>query len=74
MLSFRAERAPLDRQAGLLAAAVRRAYDDEEDVVAALTPDTEGIGSGADVTTAPSTAPHATAPSARSDGVGRPTG
>lgn len=45
--------APLDRQLRLLTAAVRRAHDDEEDVVAALTPDTEGIGSGADVTTAP---------------------
>jgi uncharacterized membrane protein len=44
--------APLDRQLRLLTAAVHRAYDDEEDVAAALTPDTEGIGSGADVTTA----------------------
>jgi uncharacterized membrane protein len=44
---------PLDRQLRLLDAAVRRAHDDEEDVLAALTPDTEGIGSGADVTTAP---------------------
>jgi uncharacterized membrane protein len=44
--------APLDRQLRLLTAAVHRAYEDEEDVVAALTPDTEGIGSGADVTTA----------------------
>jgi uncharacterized membrane protein len=43
--------APLDRQLRLLTAAVRRTYDDEEDVVAALTPDTEGIGSGEDVTT-----------------------
>jgi uncharacterized membrane protein len=43
--------APLDRQLRLLTAAVHRAYADEEDVVAALTPDTEGIGSGADVTT-----------------------
>ncbi|WP_029432271.1 DUF2254 domain-containing protein [Blastococcus sp. URHD0036] len=43
--------APLDRQLRLLTAAVHRTYDDEEDVVAALTPDTEGIGSGADVTT-----------------------
>jgi uncharacterized membrane protein len=34
----------------LLAAAVHRAYEDEEDVSAALTPDTQGIGSGADVT------------------------
>ncbi|MGY1805614.1 DUF2254 domain-containing protein [Blastococcus sp. SYSU D00922] len=45
--------APLDRQLRLLEAAVRRAREDEEDVRAALTPDTEGIGSGADVTTAP---------------------
>ena len=48
---------PLDRQLRLLDAAVRRAYDDEEDVVAALTPDTEGIGSGADVTGAPPSQP-----------------
>ncbi|MCW2768633.1 MAG: conserved rane protein of unknown function [Aeromicrobium sp.] len=44
--------APLDRQLRLLTAAVHRAYEDEEDIVAALTPDSEGIGSGADVTTA----------------------
>jgi uncharacterized membrane protein len=44
---------PLDRQLRLLTAAVRRAHDDEEDALAALTPDTEGIGSGADVTDAP---------------------
>ncbi|MGY1738663.1 DUF2254 domain-containing protein [Geodermatophilus sp. SYSU D00684] len=44
---------PLDRQLRLLHAAVRRAHEDEEDVIAALTPDTEGIGSGADVTAAP---------------------
>ncbi|NKY38079.1 DUF2254 domain-containing protein [Cellulomonas septica] len=44
--------AALDRQVRLLAAGVRRAYDDEEDVAAALTPDNEGIGSGPDVTTA----------------------
>jgi hypothetical protein len=43
--------APLGRQLRLLTAAVHRAYDDEEDVVAALTPDAEGIGAGADVTT-----------------------
>ena len=43
--------APLDRQLRLLSAAVHRAYDDEEDIAAALTPDAEGIGSGADVTT-----------------------
>ena len=44
--------APLDRQLRLLTAAVHRAYEDDEDIVAALTPDAEGIGSGADVTTA----------------------
>lgn len=44
---------PLDRQLRLLSAAVRRAHEDEEDVVAALTADTEGIGSDADVTAAP---------------------
>jgi uncharacterized membrane protein len=49
--------APLDRQLRLLTNAVRRAYDDEEDVVAALTPDTEGIGSGDDVTTSVSVRP-----------------
>jgi uncharacterized membrane protein len=43
--------AALDRQLRLLWAAVHRAYEDEEDITAALTPDTEGIGSGADVTT-----------------------
>ncbi len=48
---------PLDRQLRLLTAAVRRAHEDEEDVLAALTPDTEGIGSGADVTAAPSPPP-----------------
>ncbi|WP_255411186.1 DUF2254 domain-containing protein [Blastococcus sp. TF02-09] len=42
--------APLDRQLRLLTAAVHRAYDDDEDITAALTPDSEGIGSGADVT------------------------
>ncbi len=44
---------PLDRQLRLLSAAVRRAHDDEEDILAALVPDTEGIGSGADVTSPP---------------------
>jgi uncharacterized membrane protein len=43
--------APLDRQLRLLTAAVHRAYEDEEDIAAALTPDAEGIGSGADITT-----------------------
>jgi uncharacterized membrane protein len=42
---------PLDRQLRLLTAAAHRAYEDEEDIAAALTPDTEGIGSGLDVTT-----------------------
>jgi uncharacterized membrane protein len=42
---------PLDRQLRLLTGAVHRAYADEEDVAAALTPDNEGIGSGPDVTT-----------------------
>ena len=45
-------RAPLDRQLRLLTAAVHRAYEDDEDIAAALTPDAEGIGSGVDVTTA----------------------
>jgi uncharacterized membrane protein len=44
---------PLDRQLRLLTAAVRRAHEDEEDVRAALTPDTEGLGSGEDVTVTP---------------------
>jgi uncharacterized membrane protein len=48
---------PLDRQLRLLESAVRRSHEDEEDVVAALTPDTEGIGSGADVTAAPALGP-----------------
>ena len=56
---------PLDRQLRLLNAAVQRCHEDEEDVVAALTPDTEGIGSGADVTAAPDLGriPHLAAPS-----------
>jgi uncharacterized membrane protein len=48
---------PLDRQLRLLSAAVRRAHEDDEDVLAALTPDTEGIGSGADVTAPPPRSP-----------------
>lgn len=44
---------PLDHQLRLLTAAVHRCHENEEDVVAALTADTEGIGSGADVTVAP---------------------
>jgi uncharacterized membrane protein len=39
----------LDRQLELLEAAVRRQYEDEEDVRAALTPDQQGIGSGPDL-------------------------
>jgi len=47
------ERQPaLDRQLGLLEAAVRREFDDEEDIDAALTPDQQGIGSGPDLTAA----------------------
>jgi uncharacterized membrane protein len=65
--------APLDRQARLLTAAVRRAHEDEEDVVAALTPDTEGIGSGADVTTAPALEHLATASGIRVDTAHRST-
>src|SRR4051794_25831657 len=41
--------APLDRQLRLLAAGVRRALADEDDVGAALIPDAQGLGSGADV-------------------------
>jgi hypothetical protein len=41
--------APLDRQLRLLTAGVRRALDDEDDVHAALVPDAQGLGSGADV-------------------------
>ncbi|MEA2420824.1 MAG: hypothetical protein QOE60_3030 [Thermoleophilaceae bacterium] len=43
---------PLDRQLELLEAGVRRAYEDEADVEAALIGDMQGIGSGADVMTA----------------------
>jgi uncharacterized membrane protein len=42
----------LDRQLRLITAAVHRTYEDDEDIAAALTPDTEGLGSGRDVTTA----------------------
>jgi len=41
--------AALDRQMRLLAAAVERALDDEDDVRAALVPDAQGLGAGADV-------------------------
>ena len=44
--------AALDRQLQLLSAAVRREYEDPADVSAALTPDVQGIGSGADVSVA----------------------
>jgi uncharacterized membrane protein len=48
------ERRPaLDRQLELLEAAVRRSYEDDADVDAALVPDMQGIGSGADVTSGP---------------------
>jgi uncharacterized membrane protein len=57
-----ARRAPLERQLELLEAAVRRSYDDAADVAAALVPDMQGIGSGADVM---SPAPPAPAPAAR---------
>jgi uncharacterized membrane protein len=42
-------KAPLDRQLRLLAAGVRRSLEDDEDVRAALVPDAQGLGSGADV-------------------------
>ena len=41
--------AALDRQRRLLATGVRRALEDEDDVHAALVPDAQGLGSGADV-------------------------
>jgi uncharacterized membrane protein len=41
--------AALDRQLRLLAAGVRRALEDEDDVRAALIPDAQGLGSGTDV-------------------------
>jgi uncharacterized membrane protein len=48
-----AERQPaLDRQLRLLAHAVTRDLDDDDDRDAALVPDPQGIGSGADVTIA----------------------
>ena len=39
---------PLDRQLALLTVAAECAYDNEDDVCAALTADQQGIGSGAD--------------------------
>ncbi|MGH9270206.1 MAG: DUF2254 domain-containing protein [Ilumatobacteraceae bacterium] len=50
-------KAALDRQHHLLAAAVRRHYDDEADAVAALTADAQGIGSGSDVASRDDDAP-----------------
>lgn len=48
------ERRPaLDRQERLLRSGVARAFEDEEDVSAALTPDGQGIGSGSDLASAP---------------------
>jgi uncharacterized membrane protein len=44
-----ARRPALDRQLDLLGAAVARQYHDDRDRRAALTPDTEGIGSGPDI-------------------------
>jgi hypothetical protein len=41
--------AALDRQLRLLTAGVRRTLDDEDDVRAALVPDAQGLGSGADL-------------------------
>jgi uncharacterized membrane protein len=43
-------RPPLDHQLELLDQAVRRAYDDDADIDAALVPDMQGIGSGPDLT------------------------
>jgi uncharacterized membrane protein len=53
---------PLDRQLELLEAAVGRAYSDDEDIDAALIPDMQGIGSGADVMSHP---PRLASPAAR---------
>jgi hypothetical protein len=48
-----AERQPaLDRQLRLLAHAVTRGLEDDDDREAALVPDPQGIGSGADITIA----------------------
>jgi uncharacterized membrane protein len=49
-------RPPLERQRDLLEAAVEDAYDDAREAAAARMPDVQGIGSGADVATAPSEA------------------
>jgi hypothetical protein len=42
-------RPPLERQLELLEAAVKRAFDDEDDVAANLIGDAQGIGAGPDV-------------------------
>jgi uncharacterized membrane protein len=55
-------RPPLDRQLTLLDHAVRRAFTDDADVDAALVPDMQGIGSGADVMSHP---PRSASPPAR---------
>ena len=55
-------RPPLDRQLGLLEAAVRRSYADDSDVEAALVADMQGIGSGPDVMSHP---PRSASPPAR---------
>jgi uncharacterized membrane protein len=55
-------RPPLDRQLELLDEAVRRAYDDDADIDAALIPDMQGIGSGPDVMSHP---PRSASPPAR---------
>jgi uncharacterized membrane protein len=58
-------RAPLDHQLKLLEVAVRRAYEDDADVEAALVPDMQGVGSGPDVMSSP---PHAAPPPAHEIG------
>jgi len=55
-------RPPLDRQLTLLDDGVRRAFDDDADVDAALVPDMQGIGSGPDVMSHP---PRSASPPAR---------
>jgi uncharacterized membrane protein len=55
-------RPPLDRQLQLLDRAVRRSYDDDADIDAALVPDMQGIGSGPDVMSHP---PRPASPAAR---------
>ena len=58
-------RPPLDRQLKLLDEAVRRAYDDDADVDAALVPDMQGIGSGPDVMSHPPSSASQPAPDIR---------